>query len=149
MFKKILMLALALTLIAGCSKAKNYKTVGVGGTVYLDGQPLADVEVHFVSANHAGSARTGSDGKYQLTQGAEAGENKVHFSKVQAAGFANDPESGMDAGQFEAARAAGVAEGKVVEGQTLPAQYTDPVKGQPYTVPEDGKQNADFWLKSK
>ena len=141
-------LALLLAVVAGCNK-KSYKTVGVGGTVYMDGQPLADMEIHFVSKNHAGSARTGPDGKYQLTQGAEPGENKVHFSKVQASGFQNDPESGMDAGQFEAMRLANATEGKKVEGQSLPADYSDPAKAQKYIVPDGGKQDTDFWLKSK
>ncbi len=143
---------LVFSVIAGCGKSGDLKTVNVAGTVYIDGKPVDGVKVNFLTEKHAGSGKTLGDGTYVLVQGAEPGENKIYFSKVVNSQISNDPESGMDMGQFEAmAMAAGDETGAVMmPGQVIPRRYCDPTKSDiTFNVPEAGTESADFRLSSK
>ncbi|MDY0166620.1 MAG: hypothetical protein RBS80_08760 [Thermoguttaceae bacterium] len=143
----MLLLALA---AAGCGRRDGVRTVGVSGTVYLDGKPVEGVEVYFVSPNHTGFGLTASDGTYELVQGAALGENRLRFSKVVNADF-NDPEQGMDIGQLEA-MAMAHGRGPIVQipGQVIPPKYSDPALSKiVFQVPDGGTSGADFRLTSK
>lgn len=144
-----LCLLLTLAAVAGCGR-DGVKTVGVSGTVYLDGKPVEGVEVHFASANHGGFGLTAADGTYELVQGAEPGENRLRFSKVVNSAF-NDPENGMDIGQLEAmAMAHGGGPGIRLPGQMIPTKYSDPALSKIiFQVPDGGTSSADFRLTSK
>ncbi|MDZ7617283.1 MAG: hypothetical protein U1E05_09775 [Patescibacteria group bacterium] len=145
-FSLLLLLPLA---IAGCGR-EGVKTVGVTGTVYLDGKPVEGVEVYFATANHTGFGVTAADGSYGLVQGAEPGENRLRFSKVVNSAF-SDPENGMDIGQLEAmAMAHGGGPGVRIPGQMIPAKYNDPALSKiVFQVPDGGASSADFRLTSK
>ncbi len=142
--------ALASAVLAGCGDG-GVKTVNVSGTVYLDNEPVEGLEVHFVGPSHGGYAVTAADGSYQLVQGAEPGENKLYFRKVEGPQFSLDPELGMDMGQLEAmAMADGGSANVVIPGQIIPAKYSDPTRSNiAFNVPESGTDNADFRLTSK
>jgi hypothetical protein len=142
--------AVLLAAFGGCGDAvSGPKTVRVAGAVTLDGRPLENAEVHFFSEKHAGFGKTDAEGKFKLITGAVAGENKVYFSKLKEGSFGTgDAESGMDAGQAEAAAAAVSGSGApVLAGQVIPAEYssaaTTPLK---FTVPEGGTDSANFDL---
>ena len=152
MIARLAVVVLGLSIIAGCGKAGDVKTVNVSGTVYLDGKPLDGVTVHFLTENHSGSGKAVSDGTYVLVQGAEPGENKIYFSKIVNSQLNDDPEAGMDIAQFEAmAMAAGDEMGVVtMPGQVIPRQYCDPTKSDiTFNVPEAGTGSADLRLSSK
>ena len=151
MIGRLAVLILGFSAIAGCGKSSDLKTVNVAGTVYIDGKPLDGVKVNFHTEEHAGSAKTLTDGTYVLVQGAQPGENKVYFSKVVNSQISDDPESGMDLGQFEAmAMAAGDETGVTIPGQVIPKRYCDPTKSDiTFNVPEAGTESADFRLSSK
>lgn len=133
------------TLIAGCGESgpEQPETVSVSGTVTLDGTPLAGALVTFATKEFSATAETDKDGKYTLPQGAVAGENLVFISKLSP-GY-DDPDEGMDAGQFEAANVDDpVAREK---GQLVPEKYSDPEKSiLKLTVPESGTDSASFKL---
>jgi hypothetical protein len=146
----VLVLLLAVGAAAGCGRRDGVRTVGVSGTVYLDGKPIECVEVYFVSTNHTGFGVTAADGTYELVQGAEPGENRLRFSKVVNADF-NDPEQGMDIGQLEAmAMAHGGGPGIRLPGQVVPPKYSDPALSKiVFQVPDSGASGADFRITSK
>jgi hypothetical protein len=141
----IVVLAFSLSLVGGCGEKKAaVKTVEVSGTVYLDGKPLASVEIDFVGKDYAGHVATGPDGKYQTR--AQPGDNKMKFTKVKGAGT----EGGPDVGQMEAAAASmggGAAVAKMLE---LPGRYADvSTSGVAFNVPDSGATDVDFKLSSK
>lgn len=147
------LLATVSLFIQGCGGGGNSgpKTVGVSGTVYLDGNPLPDALVTFTSKEFSGAGRTNEEGRYTLGQGAVAGENVVTITKWEGEELIG--EEGMDAGQFEAMAAGDpAASGNVMKGpqQIIPTHYSDPEKTDlNYVVPEGGAQDADFRLQSK
>jgi hypothetical protein len=134
--------------MSGCdSSGGGPPTVRVAGTVILDGQPLENVDVHFISENHAGYGKTDADGKFKLVTGAVVGENKVYFSKIQEGSFGSgDQESGMDAGQADAA-AMGNSTATVPKGQVIPPDFASAEKTRlTFNVPEGGTDSANFDL---
>ncbi|MCA9163024.1 MAG: hypothetical protein R3C99_14810 [Pirellulaceae bacterium] len=143
---------LIVVLLVGCGGGgrKKPKTAPVSGTVFLDGQPAADVEVSFISdtAEFSGYGKTNSEGKYELVQGAVPGLNKITFSKVKKGSFTIDPEAGMDEEQL---RAMGISNpSEAVGGETIPADYSDATKSKiTYDVPDGGDEGVDFRLTSK
>ncbi|MFH1922730.1 MAG: hypothetical protein ABIP48_22940 [Planctomycetota bacterium] len=150
----LIVLSAGLVVVAGCAESggTKVKTVDVSGTVYLDGEPVEGVTVNFEKTeNHAGTGTTGPDGKYKLAGGAEPGENKVYFSKVEGSGF--DPSTGMDPGQMAAAAGAppeGQGPAGQPSGELLPQKYMDPAtSGVTLPVPENGTDSADFKLTSQ
>ncbi len=147
--------------VAGCGGGGGPDTADVSGTITLDGKPLAGADVHFIGENFAGYGKTNAEGKYELVQGALAGDNKVTISKIDesripgagAVQFSDNPDDGMDAGQMEAmvdpAASAGGARRMNMTGETIPAHYSDPDKTQlMFVVPPGGTDSADFKLSS-
>ncbi len=139
-----------LAVFVGCGAGvSGPKTVRVAGAVTLDGKPLENVEVHFLSEKHAGFGKTDAEGKFKLITGAVVGENKVFFSKLKEGSFGSgDAESGMDAGQAEAAAAATTSPGAAaLAGQVIPAEYSAAnLTTLKFTVPEGGTDSANFDL---
>ena len=148
-------------LIAGFSSCSNgerepLNTVPVSGTVYLDRKPLENAEIRFYTQDFVGFAVTGADGKYELSQGAMPGENRVTI-QIHQESYDLDPESGHDMGQIESARESALglsgematAAAKAAD-KSVPSQYSDPEKTQlKIVVPEEGKEGADFRITSK
>lgn len=149
-------LTLTLSLIlSGCGEGGKAgpATVPVSGTVYMDDKPLADAEVNFEAQGFGATARTNAEGKYQLVQGAVAGENKVYITKWDGDKFAINPDEGMDEGQFEAMGGVPGANTKAAPAgpkQIIPERFSDPAKTEiKYTVPEEGTDKADLRIQSK
>jgi hypothetical protein len=128
----------------GSSEGGGPTTVPVAGTVTLNDQPLAGVEVTFVTENFSAVAKTGTDGKYALVQGAVPGKNKVTLSKWEGGNVQLNPEEGIDEGQLwsEMNSADGAVAGQDAPRQLVPADY----QNLEYVVPEGGTESADFRL---
>lgn len=90
--KKFWMISLLLWSVSGCQRSggpPQVTTLPVTGTVTLDGQPLADADVIFISSETSAmfAGRTGSNGGYRLQalagrEGALKGEFKVTISRL-------------------------------------------------------------------
>lgn len=90
--KQFWMIALLIGSVSGCQRSggpPQVTTLPVTGTVTLDGQPLADADVIFVSSETSAmfAGRTGLNGGYQLQslagrEGALKGEFKVTISRL-------------------------------------------------------------------
>jgi hypothetical protein len=139
----LLTLALVLT---GCGGSEGPPTVKVSGVVTLDGKPLADADVNFVSKMHAGYGKTDKDGKFQLVSGAVVGENIVYFSKIDDPKFVDDPANGMDAGQLAAAAAATGGRANAPKGQLVPPEFASADSKLKFMVPDGGTSSANFDL---
>ncbi len=142
-----LLLPFCAILIAGCSdEGKPGRGVPVSGMITMGGSPLEGANVSFLNGTFAGFARTDAAGKYRLVQGALPGTNKIVITKIEggAEAVVNDPESGMDAGQMEAAAiGAGVEVEKPLN--LVPDEYGDPTKTKlTYDVPSGGADGVDF-----
>lgn len=149
---------MAVTHSVGCGGGGNgskRKTVSVSGTVRLNGQPLADADVHFMGGEHVGFGKTNSNGEYRLVQGAAPGPNKVFISKVDpasAAAAASDPTASLeDPEQMRAAMEGGAVPGsrKAPAGpkNLIPEDYSNPQKTKlTFEVPETAVTGADFDL---
>lgn len=144
--------------------------VEVSGTVYLDGQPLADADVFFVdddpsdggsNGTHRAHGRTDAEGRYELVRGAVPGDYKVIVrallggqANALAPGFGSD---GVDAGQLAAASAAADT-GRQSSHRSnqrrsgeLPQQLPDSFSSAEHTVltvgvPESGTNDANLRL---
>ncbi len=144
-----LLLPLCAILMSGCSeKGKPGRGVPVSGTITMGGSPLEGANVSFLNGTFAGFARTDAAGKYRLVQGALPGTNKIVISKIEggAEPVVNDPESGMDAGQMEAA-----AMGSGVEVEKpknlVPDEYGDSSRTKlTFEVPSGGADGVDFTI---
>lgn len=151
MYGRGVALAMLGTLLAGCGMEAGPKTARVAGQVILDGKPLENVEVHFLTEKHSGYGKTDSEGKFKLVSGAEIGDNRVYFSKIQDKNF--NPDAGMDAGQFEAAALSappGAPAAKAIVGQQIPAEYASAADSTlTFKVPDGGTESAIFELDSK
>jgi hypothetical protein len=73
--------------VAGCAKSD---TVEVTGTVTLNGQPAADVEVMFnpTGPGRMASAHTAANGRFKLDNGAVPGEYSVTLAEYYPPGKA-------------------------------------------------------------
>lgn len=163
MTRFIMMCAVVLVvpLVLGCNpESSGPDTVSVSGTVYLDDEPLGGVEVNFFSSQHdfLATGATGEDGRYELFQGAVAGENKVWIAKMTASDTnpdasvdpAENPEA--DPTQMDAAAegATEEEEGEETEAGALPEKFSDPDKTiLTFSVPAGGTSSADFKLTSE
>lgn len=143
--------------VSGCGKSEEgTPTVGVSGTVTLDGEPLEGAEVHFLAENFASTGMTGADGRYELVQGAPPGENTVYIRKpMPGSELAGDPvETGLDELQMQLGEE-GVSDEPATVGappadDQIPPRFSDPEKTTlTYQVPEGGTDNADFRLQSE
>lgn len=142
---------LSLLMFAGCGGGGDSpKTAKVSGTVTVDGQPMAGVEVHFLHDKFKGYGKTDASGKYSLVGGAIAGENKVYFSKIEGGDIKVDPESGIDETQLQMMAEASGGKGPKVAKQLIPAEYADPAQTKvTFMVPDGGSTSADFDIKTK
>lgn len=130
--------------LVGCGPS-GPNTVQVSGTVKVKGQPVEGVEVQFISEQFAGFGKTNAEGKFQLTPGAVPGPNKVCFRKFDAGQLKDDPDAGMDAGQFAAMQQAQGAQMDVK--QLIPPEFSDAATTKmEFTVPPEGTTAADFDL---
>ena len=140
----------------GCGAATETgpETVAVSGTVTLNGEPLADADVRFINGDFASVGRTNAEGFYELIQGSVPGENTVTVSKIEGGSSLDlDPESGMDAGQFEAMQLGAGGDDPALPDlprELIPAEYSDPAASElKYTVPEGGTTSADLRLSTE
>ena len=135
---------ISLACLAGCGPS-GPKTVQVSGTLKIKGQPVEGVEVEFVTEKFAGVGKTNAEGKFQLVPGAMPGPNKVCFRKFEGGQLKEDPQGGMDAGQFAAMQQ--VQDAKVTVRQLIPPEYGDAATTKvEFTVPPGGTTAADFDL---
>ena len=135
---------IVLACLAGCGSS-GPKTVKVSGTLKIKGQPVEGVEVQFVSEKFAGYGKTNAEGKFQLMPGAIPGPNKVCFRKFDSGQLKDDPQAGMDAGQFAAMQQA-QGEQTTIK-QLIPPEYSDAAKTKiEFNVPAAGTTGADFDL---
>ena len=142
--------------LSGCggSGGGGPKTERVSGIVTLQGKPLDGATVYFMTDKFSGFGKTNADGKYELVQGAVAGQNKVYISKRKLPEGVNlDPEAGMDLGQFDAATAVGENDPtpkgakKQSNGEQVPEEFSNPQKSKlTFPVPAGGSTTADFRL---
>ena len=113
----------------------------VSGTVTLDGQPLADANVTFISENGpVSTAKTDAQGNYSLgtkgqNDGATVGNHKITVTKVSQIPESNDP-TGLQAAEDA--------------GQVIPAKYADMNSSGLTATVEAGQDNVvPIELKSK
>ncbi|MHC2069172.1 carboxypeptidase-like regulatory domain-containing protein [Bremerella sp. T1] len=122
--------------LAGCGSAGDPEVVRVSGTVTMDGQPLPNATVLFVSGTGRPSgAMTDEQGHYELNytgdqKGARIGPNRVQITTAQG------PTETMDGKPIPAVR------------ETVPARYNARTELE-FTVTEKGSNVADFELSSK
>ena len=135
---------IGLACLAGCGPS-GPKTVQVSGTLKIKGQPVEGVEVQFVTEKFAGFGKTNAEGKFQLVPGAIPGSNKVCFRKFDGGQLKDDPQAGMDAGQFAAMQQ--VQDAEVTVKQLIPPEYGNAATTKvEFTVPPEGTTTADFDL---
>ena len=141
-----LLVSLCAVMMTGCGGGGSPgRGVPVSGTITMGGTPLEGANVSFLNGTFAGFARTDAAGKYRLVQGALPGTNKIVITKIEGeAEVVLDPESGMDAGQMEAA-AMGTSEEVEKPINLVPDEYGDPNKTKlTFDVPSGGADGVDF-----
>lgn len=143
-------------LLHGCGGRSGVRgSVNVVGVVTMDGQPVEGATVSFSSDKFQSSGRTGTDGRYELSQDVFPGEYRITVSKLEGGAFAINPAEGMDEGQFAAMAAPpepGGTQGPGSKGvpQLIPAQYSDPSQTTlKFTVPDARSAEANLRLRSK
>jgi hypothetical protein len=160
--------ALFVLSVVGCS-GNSFKTVPVSGTVTLDGEPVAGVEVVFFPKPTESSAVVGpfstaitdGEGKFTLVTrygdpGAVVGAHRVTFAygdidkeAIADADLAEEEAKaegeGLSAEEKAAARAARSQLGK---RKAIPARYGEE-SDVSIEVPAGGMTNVDFPLTSK
>lgn len=127
-------------LIAGCVADNLPRTVPAEGIVTLDGVPVADATVLFITetGNNSASGVSNKDGKFELRvfeekKGAVPGAYKVTVNKTIV-----EPASERK----------GETEVKIKYG--LPVKYSDLTKsGLTHTLSDQGDKNIKIELKSK
>ena len=145
---RLILLAPAVCLLGCGDSVDPGRGVPVSGTVTMDGKPLEGASVSFLNETFTGYGRTDAQGKYRLVQGALPGKNKVVISKVEggaAPAAMTDAESGMDAGQFEAAAMGSGEAGIEPPKDLVPAEYSNPASTKlTFEVPGAGADGVDF-----
>lgn len=158
----------AVCILVGCS-GEDFGSVPVSGTVTLDGEPLAGVEVSFFpqpteSTSIVGPFSIGvtdADGKFELRTrydkpGAVVGRHKVSFEyqgvdEEEAASAAEElaeaKASGDDTGEAQAAvkKAKSATKGK----RKIPRRYKEEYSEVYYTVPAGGVSDVEFPMTSE
>lgn len=130
------LLAFLSLLIVGCgpSGRPEVETAPVSGTIQLDGQPLADAQVNFLTDEYAGVATTDANGNYELK--AQPGENTVYVVKYES----SDPD-------FDETMMGGADQPGGGPKQLLPKKFSDPEESElRFTVPDAGSADANFDL---
>ncbi len=140
-------LAACVMVTVGCGDSTSGRGVPVSGTITLNGEPLTGANITFLNDTFAGFGRTDEQGRFRLVQGARPGVNKVVISKLKdgVQPSTGDAESGMDAGQFEAAAMGGGSTTAALPKDLLPPEFSDPNRTQlTFDVPGDGASDVDF-----
>ncbi|WP_199195067.1 MULTISPECIES: carboxypeptidase regulatory-like domain-containing protein [Pirellulaceae] len=125
-----------LAFAVGCGGGGDPDVVGVTGTVTMDGEPLPNATVVFVSGQGRPSgAITDEEGKYELNytgnqRGARIGPNKVQITTAQG------PTETME------------GEPVAAVPEIVPVKYNDQSELE-FEVTADGENVADFDLESK
>lgn len=142
----MVMLSVCLMMVVGCGGADDNlpATVPAEGVVTLDGQPVSDAAVAFISesSNYHATATTDASGRFALNafpekEGAVPGSYKVEVNKTLVTG------GGQDAGTDGELTGLNVAYG-------LPQKYATVVtSGLKYTIPETGISDLKIELKSR
>ncbi len=131
--------------VPGCGES-GPRMEPVSGSVTLKGKPIEGVNVYFVHDQQVSNGKTNSEGHYDLSQGAVAGENKVYFSKIEGGTFGDD-DDGMAEFELEAAKASGGGRNAKGPKQIIPAEYSNAANPKlSFTVPSGGSTSADFEL---
>lgn len=138
---------LSVLVLFGCGGVDGPQMADVGGTITLEGKPLIEAEVHFLSGDFEGYGRTNAEGRYSLVRGAPVGECTVYITKSPNAAFAQSLDmsiEGMDPEQIEAMTASATGRDNAA---LLPPEYSDPNQSKlTFVVPDDGVNDADFKL---
>lgn len=124
-------------LLVGCGPSGRPKiqTAPVSGTVQVDGKPLANAKVNFLTKEYAGIAETDANGNFQME--AQPGENTVYIVKYSDPNFDETMIGGSD------------TPGSAPK-QVLPEKFSDAAKSElRFTVPDGGSTEANFDLKSR
>lgn len=152
-FNCALMILLGLCVVVGCTPPEGrpqVETVDVSGKVTLDGEPVEGIQVRMSSSlDHQGIGVTGSDGTYKLGNGAQPGENKVSFVKVDSLDE-DDEEAEAEGDEMDGDETEGDEEAPAAEEGGLPAKYGDAETSETtFTVPAGGATDANFELTTK
>ena len=141
------LILVSFTFLIGCGGSSDKgRGIPVSGTITLAGVPVEGVNVTFLNDTFAGYARTDAGGNYRLVQGALPGTNRIVISKIEGGVDPNfyDPESGMDAGQIDAA-AMGSGIQMELPKNLVPDEYGDPLRTRlTFEVPSDGATGVNF-----
>lgn len=131
-----LLAAVVVSLIGGCGSGGDPDVVSVSGTVTMDGQPLPNATVVFISGmGRPSGAITDESGYYELNytgdqKGARIGNNKVRITTAQG------PTETME------------GEPVAAVPEIVPKKYNDQSELE-FEVTADGENVANFDLKSK
>ena len=130
---------------SGCRKGTPDGLNPVSGQVRLDGKPLEEASITFLSDRDQVPALTDADGRYELKPGAAAGEYRVQISK-----FVGSPQEMLSKDPGAAGQ---VPRGTGASGppkQVIPARYSDPQQTElRFSVMPPGSTRADFDLVTK
>lgn len=130
------LVAIGVSLIVGCGGGGDPDVVSVTGTVTMDGQPLPNATVVFISGQGRPSgAITDENGQYELNytgdqKGARIGTNRVQITTAQG------PSETME------------GEPVAAVPETVPKKYNDQSELE-FEVTADGENVANFDLESK
>lgn len=131
------LLLVCIPLLAGCGPGGRPKieTTSVSGAIQVDGKPLANAKVNFLTKEYAGIAETDANGSFQME--AQPGENTVYIVKYSDPNFDETMIGGSD------------TPGSAPK-QVLPEKFSDAAKSElRFTVPDGGSTEANFDLKSR
>ncbi len=126
-----------ISLLVGCGPSGRPKieTAPVSGSVQVDGKPLANAKVNFLTKEYAGIAETDASGNFQME--AQPGENTVYIVKYTDPNFDETMIGGSD------------TPGSAPK-QLLPEKFSDAAKSElKFTVPDSGSTDANFDLKTR
>lgn len=138
----ILLSCASLGLGIGCRKSLPNGLVPVSGCVRLDGKPLAEASITFISSRDQVPGRTDANGRYELQPGAAANDYRVIISKLEGS-----PQAMLSVDPAAASQAASGVKASSPPKQAVPARYSDPVKTElRFTVSPPGTSRADFDL---
>ncbi len=134
-----------LGLASGCGKSFPDGIFPVSGRITLDGKPLADASITFISDQAQVPGYVDADGHYELKPGAAAGEYRVVISKLNKAALRN---IGLDPGAAgRGGKASGTSE---APKQLVPARFSDPKQTKLFfVVVSPGTTRADFDMSSQ
>jgi hypothetical protein len=153
---------LGIFLFTGCTGSESVSTVPAGGTVTLDGQPLADADVTFHpvgegEGRRSASGKTDAQGKFKvgtyvdagkLQDGAVPGEYAVTVNKVAGSTASMGPEAMMKAMSNKTGAPKKSEDSELTPDSAIPEKYTSPKSSGLKAVVKEGDAN-DFPLEVK